>query len=338
MSESTLEPLTPEDAVDMYVEHRRPDLSEKSIQNHRYRLDTFVEFCEERGITNLNELDARDLNRYRAWRREDGISPITLRSNLATLRVFLEFAAQIDAVEEGMRERVVLPEVEPEDEARDVKLNEERAGKILEYLDRFEYATRSHVIFGVLWHTGIRLGSLRAFDVSDFDADERYLRLRHRPETGTPLKNGKAANRVIAVGDYWVEVLADYIAHNRDAVEDAHGRRPLITSKHGRLSETPIRDTVYRWTRPCVVGEGCPHDRDPETCEAMTSKTANECPSSRSPHGIRRGSITKTLRDGTPEAVVSERMNVSGDILDQHYDRRTEREKMELRREHLNEV
>lgn len=49
----------------------------------------FLEFCEERSLTSLNELSGRDLNRYRAWRREDDISTITLRSNMATLRVFL---------------------------------------------------------------------------------------------------------------------------------------------------------------------------------------------------------------------------------------------------------
>ncbi|WP_435349019.1 tyrosine-type recombinase/integrase [Haloarchaeobius sp. HRN-SO-5] len=333
-----LEPLSPTDGVKMYLRHREPELSEKSLQNHKYRLDNFVAFCSDKGIDNLNDLTGRTIHKFRNWRRDDDITTVTLRSNLATLRVFLEFTASINAVEPGLRERVKLPEVSAGEESKDVKLDEDRAERILDYLNRFRYASRDHVIVAILWHTGIRLGSLRTFDVDDFDPDAMCLDLQHSPDTGTPLKNGDAAERSIAVGEHYCQMLQDYIDHHRDDVYDDHGRRPLIASTQGRLSETPIRQTVYKWTRPCVVGVECPHDRDPAECEAMKSTSASLCPSSRSPHGIRRGSITKTLRDGTPEEIVTGRMNVSSDVLDQHYDRRTEREKMELRREHLRDA
>nr|WP_272931348.1 site-specific integrase [Halobacterium noricense] len=332
-----MEPLTPQEAVRMYLEHRKPELSEKSLQNHQYRLDTLVEFCDEHDIENLNELSGRDLHRYRTWRSRDGISTMTLRTHLATLRVFLEFAASVDAVTPGLREKVVLPEVSREEESRDVKLSESRGEVVLDHLDQFEYASRDHVIFGLLWHTGIRLGTLRAFDVSDWDPDAPCLRVRHRPETETPLKNGEAAERAIAVGDYYAGVIDDYVQYNRQESRDDHDRHPLITSRYGRLSENAIRTTIYRWTRPCEVGT-CPHERDPETCDAMESDQASRCPSSRSPHGIRRGALTRMLRDGTPEQVVSDRSDVSGDVLEQHYDQRTERERMELRKEFLDEL
>lgn len=335
MSDDDLEPLSPERGVEMYIDHRRPDLSEKSLMNHKYRLDTFLEFCEIQDIDNLNDLSGRDLHHYRTWRGGD-IAPITLQTHLATLRVFLEFCASIDAVVQGLREKVVLPEVDREDQSRDIKLDEDRADAILDHLETFEYASRDHVIVAVLWHTGIRLGTLRALDVDDWDPDESCLEIRHRPDSTTPLKNQRGAERTIAVGQYYNGVINDYIEYNRYEVSDEYGREPLITSRRGRLSATPIRDTVYQWTRPCLMAE-CPHDRDPTSCEAMDDKQASRCPSSRSPHGVRRGAITRMLRDGTPEQVVSDRSNVSGDVLEQHYDQRTERERMDVRREFLND-
>ncbi|WP_349253490.1 tyrosine-type recombinase/integrase [Halobacterium salinarum] len=335
MSEG-LNPTTPAEAVEWYLAQRDPELSEKSLQNHRYRLDRFLEFCEEHEIENMNTVTGRDCHRYRVSRSQD-VKPVTLRGELQTFRVFLEFCAAIDAVEPGLRERVQIPEVEPSEEAREEHLSTPRAKEILDHLERFEYASRDHVICALLWHTGIRLGSLRAFDVGDFDRDGECLDLRHRPDTGTALKNKKPAERSIAVGPHYCSILEDYLEHNRHDVTDDAGRRPLITSSQGRLSQNAIRETIYRVTQPCHVGE-CPHDENPETCEYRSHGKRAGCPSSRSPHGIRRGSITHYLRSGTPQEVVSDRSNVSKDILDQHYDERTDREKMEVRRDLLEGV
>jgi integrase len=66
--------------------------------------------------------------------------------------------------------KVVIPEISKEDQARDVKLSDDRADAILDHLERFEYASRNYVILSILWHTGIRLGTLRAIDVDDWDS------------------------------------------------------------------------------------------------------------------------------------------------------------------------
>lgn len=334
--ENGLTPTSPAKAVEWYLKEREPELSEKSLQNQRYRLDRFVEFCEEHDIDELNALTGRDIHRFRVWRSQQ-VKTVTLVGELQTFRVFLEFCAAIDAVESGMRERVQIPDLTREEEAREEHLEVGRAQEILDYLDRFHYASREHVVLAILWHTGIRLGSLRAFDLDDYDREGGCLELRHRKETGTPLKNKAAADRSIAVGPIYCEILDDYIEHNRDDVTDDHGREPLITSSRGRLSEGSVRETVYKITQPCFIAD-CPHDRSPETCDATAHSQRAQCPSSRSPHGVRRGSITDHLRDGTPQEVISDRSDVSKDVLERHYDERTEREKMEIRREFIRDA
>ncbi|MFD1643226.1 hypothetical protein [Halohasta litorea] len=94
---------------------------------------------------------------------------------------------------------------------------------------------------------------------------------------------------------------------------------------------------VNRVTQPCFVGE-CPHDEDPDICEYRHYENLANCPSSRSPHTIRRGSITHHLRRGAPQVVVEGRCNVSADVLEKHYDERSDREKMEARREWLDDA
>jgi integrase len=337
------EPIAPREAVDLYLDTRESDLSESTVENQRYRLNSFVEFCESQRIGTLDQLTGRHLHEFRVWRREGKserygpVNNVTLNGILQTLRVFLEFAASIDAVESGMRERVLLPEIDPDEERRDEMLEPERAVDVLEHLSRYRYASREHVVLAILWHTGIRLGSLRALDVGDVDLSEPCLMLRHRPGSGTPLKNQGAAERDIALDDEYAQVIREYIEHDRDSVVDGHGREPLITSEYGRLTPTPIRRIVYRWTQPCRIS-GCPHDREPEACEWTHHTQLSDCSSSRSPHGVRRGSITHHRREGIPREVVSDRVNASDDVLEKHYDQRSKRERMRTRKEFLDNL
>lgn len=336
---SDLESLEPEVAVDLYLQQRSGEVSSETLKTHSYRMQSFVDWCEQEGIDNMNDVTGRDLHSYRVHRREvDELKPVTLQGQLSTLRVFLGFCASIDAVPEGLRDKIILPTVSDEEMASRTTLAADRADYILDYLGMYHYASLTHVIFMLLWRTGMRMGSLRAIDMKDYDSDEQALRLVHRPRTDTPLKNGKNGERWVALSPRLTAMMDSFIEGPRPDVQDEHGRTPFLTTSKGRCSRTNIRRHVYKWTRPCFVENGCPHNRDPENCEAAAHNTASKCPSSRSPHDLRSGAITAHLMDDVPVEIVSDRMDVSQDVLDRHYDRRSERDKMAQRRKYLNNI
>jgi len=80
------------------------------------------------------------------------------------------------------------------------------------------------------------------------------------------------------------------------------------------------------------------HGLELEFCRVMERNEASKCPSSVGPHAIRRGSITQHLSKDVPEKVVSDLMNVSLDVIEKHYDRRSERKKAEQRGEYLEDI
>jgi site-specific recombinase XerD len=330
-ADSTLDRIAPETVLDLYLSERETDLADSTRRAHRYTIERLVEWCEANDIAAVADLDGRALHEFRMDRR-DVVNGNTLRSQLGIIRQFIRFAESIEAAETGLSERIRMPQVERH--SRDTRLETEVADIVLDHLRKFEYASRDHALLRVLWVTAVRVGTARAFDVSDFDREERTLAARHRPETDTPLKNGDRGERLIALDPQTTEVLADYVDNRREPITDAYDRRPLFATERGRMGASTIRRAVYRWTRPCQRGDGCPHDRDPDDCEARrTVIKAADCPSTRSPHEVRRGAISYYLSENTPVRAIADRADVSEDVLDEHYDARTEEERTETRRE-----
>ncbi|WP_144798981.1 tyrosine-type recombinase/integrase [Halorubrum depositum] len=329
-----LENIEPQTAVQMYLQEKGRECTEWTVYSHDSRLSHFIEWCDSEGIQNLNDLTGRDLHRYKLWRGED-INKVTLKTQMDTLRVFIRFCERIDAVTEDLSESVLSPNITKEENSKDEMLDKEVAEKILSYVDKYDYATNKHVTLILMWRTGMRVGAIHALDVDDYDSEGQYIHPRHRPETGTGLKNKQAGERYISLSSETCAVLNDYIEDQRHNVTDDSGRAPLIATAHGRPHTTTLRKWTYIYTQPCSIGADCPHGRDPETCEANNYDKPYQCPSSRSPHAVRRGAITSWLQNDTPPRAVSDRVNSSEEVIEQHYDERTEIQKMKQRRQYF---
>ena len=71
-------------------------------------------------------------------------------------------------MEQGLHDQMLIPTVDDEEAVSDTILEAERAEQILEYLGKYEYASKRHVLFSVLWHIDCRMGAAHSLDVSDF--------------------------------------------------------------------------------------------------------------------------------------------------------------------------
>ncbi|WP_418280484.1 tyrosine-type recombinase/integrase [Halorubrum sp. DTA98] len=337
-----LEPISPAEAKEMYLNARKREVSESTLSGYHYRLKHFIRWCEDvEGLDNMNDLTGRKVQQFKTWRREDGdLKPITLEGNLDALRVFVRWCESVDAVTPGLHEKfeALMPSLDKNEERSNDILPVDEAESILSYLRRFEYASREHVLLELFWHTGCRLGAVHALDVADYYPDYARLELCHRPESGTALKNGEEGERMVALDPDVCNVLDAWIAHQRHDMTDEHGREPFITSASGRMVRSNIRETVYKVTRPCYYSDECPEGREIETCEGACYTGYSKCPLNVSPHAIRRGSITHFLSEDVPEQVVSDRMNVEADTLNKHYDKRSEEQKVEQRRSYIDDV
>lgn len=344
-TESNLEPITPEEAVEIYLEDRRDNLVESTVQDYRRSLEFFIEFCDLEGIDNLNVLTGRSIREYRSWRRAESshktLSPKTMRDEMYLMRNFLQFLEDVEGVETGLADKVQTPDLSYEDGVREGHLSKDRANEIIQHLEEYEYATAEHVIWLLLGALGCRRGGVHSLDLEDVHTDrsELFIEFHHRPEGGTTLKNKKAGEREVNISEEVAEVIDDYIEHNRIEVTDDHGREPLITTTHGRIAKSTISKYIYKWTRPCEIGKDCPHDRDPDECEdAQTIDSASNCPSSQPTHNVRKGYLTAERSNNIPIEMLADRCDVSPEVIKKHYDQRDKTDRRELRQEIYEEV
>jgi integrase len=337
----TLEELLLDDALELYLADKRREYADATIKSHDYRLRPFIEWCRSNNIKNLNHLTGRNLHQYRIWLRDTReLSKPSEKALMDTLRVFIRWAESVEGVRPGLSEKVISPSLAKGEHARDAMLDHERASSILEYLRRYHYASADHVALMLFANTGVRTGTLRSFDVHDFKsgAEHPHMAAKHRPGE-TPLKNKYAGERCIFLSDSTCEVLQDYMADRRHPIQDEFGRDPLLTTKQGRMANSTIRKLAYQWTRPCALGQECPHGRTPSDCmAARRANHASKCPSSLSPHCVRRGYLTHELEQGVPIELLADRANVDEKTLSEYYDQRSEEQRMIQRKKIFEEA
>lgn len=331
--------LTPRQAMEMYLDKRRTDATKRTQRFYQNRLLQFVQWCEANDIEYMRDLTGWDIETFEAKRRNDELAPTSMKAQMTALRLLLEYCEQLGAIDDGMHEKVSIPSITRSQESNDIRLDDEHAAHLLQHYRNTPsvYGTEEHVILEVTWHTGARIGGLRALDLDDFNPGRQYLDFRNRPETDTRLKNGYKGERAVAINENVCDALQLYIDRERWDKADEYGRQPLFCTRQGRASDSSIRAWCYLGTHPCVYRD-CPHGENPKTCEYRERNHASKCPSARSPHQIRTGAITWMLNEGTPAEVVAGRVNASLAVIERHYDKAGRVERLDERRRDYTET
>jgi site-specific recombinase XerD len=325
--------MSPNEAQKRFINKRSMDNTDRTIRGYNNRLIHFVRWCEEEDIQTVDELSGWLLDQYAMSLRQDDYAPATVKSRLSTLVQLLKYLANIEAVPSDLPEKVDVPNLEHEQETSDKMLETEDAKALLEYFrdSKARFGTAWHVTLEVFWVTGCRMGAFRGLDLGDYHPDKRYLDFQHRPPE-TPLKNGEDGERAVKLPPAVCDALDTYIARERFDKRDEQGREPLFTTRQGRPSFTTIRAWCYLATQPCLYME-CPHGKQRPRCAYTDRAQSSKCPSSRSPHQVRTGSITWHRDQGMPIEVTAERVNATPKVIKRYYDKADRLQKMEERRE-----
>ena len=184
-----LQPLAVDDGVQRYLNHRSIEVSEETLKTYDYRLRKFRRWCENHGgIDELHQLDGRDLDAYERYRRQQGVKATTLKGDMKDLRMAVRYWERIEALEEGLADKVPVRNPKKREEVSQETLRAESAMPLLRYYRNRTFGTRNHALLELAWSTAARLSGLRALDLGDYYPQDGYVWFRHRPDTSTALK------------------------------------------------------------------------------------------------------------------------------------------------------
>ena len=207
--------------MEMWLDRQRSERAEETVQSYYYRIKQFVEWCERQGFENLNDLTTRDIYEFDSESRADDLSQPTLNNRFGTLKRFLAFCADFNAVEKGVVEAVEIPSVVKEHRVNEEKLASTRAEEILDRLDTYRYGSREHALLALAWHTTARLGALRSLDVGDCFLEEDDLgRFGH----GITAQGRDLVREKLGVSELFRRLLIEEILEQRSVNSPGQGR------------------------------------------------------------------------------------------------------------------
>lgn len=330
--------LSPRAARRQFLNSKRGSVKDSTVRAYKYPTKHFVEYCENQGVDTMSDINSYLIESWVQKREAEDVKAITVHKNAKLVRVFIKWAEHSDLLPAGSHEKMRIPDVPDEEVSSDEVLRAYPAHQIKKHLETYDYASRKHALFAFMWETACRASGAIAVDLDDLDYDRQgdpCVTFLNRKSQSTALKNGENSERTIQISDELDALLQDYIEFKRADVTDEYGRKPLFTTGHGRLSRNRIYKDTVALTRPCVYTNECPAGRTIADCEpAQKKKQAMSCPENVSPHPVRRGSITDHINRGWEKELLSERVDVSVEVLEKHYDARTKEEALQRRKEY----
>ncbi len=317
--------LSIEEATERYIVRNRPNWKGETERSYRKALDTFESFADDDGLESLSDLERWSLGRYSDWllAHEKDYARVTVQSKQKQARTWLKWLESQGFVDVGLHLAVEPLKLDDKEQTSDDILTPTEMGEFLAFYrdSRRHYGTRSHALLEVIAHVGARRSGLVALDLEDWDPEERTLTFRNRPERGgTRLKNGDRHERKVVLSEEPADALREFVLRERPAKNDDVGRTPLFASTQGRPTKSTVTNWLYQATLPCLK-ESCPHTKNRHNCQWTDQSEAHKCPSSKSPHPARRGSITWQLNIGRDPADVAARAATTPQVIRRYYDR-----------------
>ncbi len=251
------------DVVAAFLDHLSAEVgaSDHTISGYRRDLRRYADYLAECGVTGISEVSAEHVAGFSPWLRDDAEGRPGLAASSAARAVVAVRSLHRFAVGDGLVEADPAAHIAPpkQGERLPKALSIGEAQALLEAPDRTTVpGLRDAALLELLYGTGARVSEIVALDVDDIapHLDD--------PDRGLRLFGKGRRERVVPLGSYARDAVADYLVRGRPSLI-AKAKRPgpalLLNTRGDRLS----RQSAFSVLRAQADRAGLGVDVSPHT-------------------------------------------------------------------------
>ena len=235
-------------------------------KSYRYDLNSFASFLEKRAIEDLKKITRSDIREYISWCRDRRLSSRSISRRISTLRSFFRFLLAENHIESDPTSMIDQPKL-GRTLPKTLTVNEVDALlAVSEKLDKGKpLEARNHVMFHLLYATGLRVSELVKLPLISFNRHSGNLRVLG--------KGGK--ERLVPIGEQARLLLEEYLDHVRPQLLLGKTSPSLFVTRQGKaMTRNRYWQIVKDIARQADIGKNI------------------------SPHGLRHSFATHLLENG----------------------------------------
>ena len=242
--------LTMQKEIDSFVSylHNVKQSSANTQMSYQRDLKKFAAFCENRGVTSVKDLKAKDLEAYVNVMGEEQFKPATVSRNIASLKAWVHFLQDEGIIKEDISTSLKVPKIEKK-VPEIMTMNE--VGTLLEQPSGDNpKEIRDKAMLELLYATGIRVTELITLNVEDLNLQMNYI----------TCKDGNK-ERMIPFGAKARTALLRYIESARDKMLSETDSHILFVNCSGKaMSRQGFWKLIKHYTKKAgITADITPH-------------------------------------------------------------------------------
>ncbi len=233
---------------------RTSDTALSTQRAYRSDMAAFVDWAVMEGLP-IADVVPRDISRYMAYCREQGLSPSTAGRKLSAIRTLYRTLRSHGQVKSNPAQIVRKPRA-PRHLPRVLRVDE-----VVTLLDSIPTVTpkdlRDRAMFEVIYSSGLRCKELIALRVDDVVLGEQQVRLEGK--TGP---YGGSKTRFVPIGEPAQIMVREYVERARPALRDASREDDgtlFLTRRGNPLATSDVRRRLKVWASQAGILDIHPH-------------------------------------------------------------------------------